>query len=103
MLTARRAFPGETVSDIVAGILRGEPDWQAAPAPLRPLLQRCLRKDPARRWHHMGDARLELEELPAAPVAAAGQARTPKSLRVAWVLAGLMTLVAAAAMGDRKS
>jgi serine/threonine protein kinase len=66
ILTGQRAFAGETVSDILAGILRGEPDWKALPAdtpPLvRSLLRRCLQKDPARRLQHIGDARIEIEE-----------------------------------------
>ena len=33
MLTARPAFPGETVSDTIAAILEREPDWGALPAP----------------------------------------------------------------------
>jgi len=66
ILTGQRAFAGETVSDILAGILRGEPDWKALPAdppPLvRSLLRRCLQKDLARRLQHIGDARIEIEE-----------------------------------------
>src|SRR5262245_14281263 len=54
MLTGRRTFPdGESVSDTLAGILRGEPDWTAlpteTPANIRTLLERCLRKDVKRR------------------------------------------------------
>ena len=50
MLTGRRAFAGETVTDIIAAVLKNEPDWAALPAdtppPIRPLLGRCLEKDP---------------------------------------------------------
>ncbi len=82
-LSARLAFRGDTVSDTVAGILRGEPDWQflpaETPASLRRLLRRCLQKDATQRLQHIGDARLELEEAFAAeaepPAAAAPQAR----------------------------
>src|SRR5438067_624951 len=81
-LTAQRAFAGETVSDILAGILRGEPDWKALPADtppiVRSLLRRCLRKDPARRLQHIGDARIEIEEAQAEPVAAAVAPRPGK-------------------------
>jgi serine/threonine protein kinase len=67
MLTGRRVFEtGETVSDAVASILTREPEWTAlrpdTPAHIRTLLRRCLQKDPARRLHHIADARLELEE-----------------------------------------
>ena len=65
-LTARQAFEGETVSDLIAHILTSEPDWnllpQATPPRVRELLRRCLEKDARRRLRDMGDARIELEE-----------------------------------------
>jgi len=71
MLTGRRPFDGETVSDVLAAVLRDEPDWDALPRRLSPalvrLLRRCLRRDPARRLRHVGDARLELEEAAEQP------------------------------------
>ena len=49
MLTGKRAFEGEDVSDTLAAVLRGEPDWTALPADvplaIRALMQRCLEKD----------------------------------------------------------
>src|SRR4030081_1661457 len=49
MLTGRRAFEGEDVSDTLAAVLRGEPDWNAlpatTPAPIGKLLRGCLEKD----------------------------------------------------------
>ena len=53
MLTGRRAFEGEDVSDTLAAVLRGEPDWTALPANVsrmtRILLMRCLEKDRKKR------------------------------------------------------
>src|SRR5262249_38915 len=53
MLTGRRAFEGEEVSDTLAAILMREPEWtrlpSAVPPPVRTLLQRCLEKDRRRR------------------------------------------------------
>src|SRR4030095_3789772 len=67
MLTARQAFAqAETVADTLAGILAREPDWTAlpedTPPKVRAVLQRCLRKDPAKRLQDMGNARIEIEE-----------------------------------------
>jgi serine/threonine protein kinase len=49
MLTGRRAFEGDGVSDTLAAVLRGEPDWTALPSGVPPLVrtlvQRCLKKD----------------------------------------------------------
>ena len=53
MLTGRRAFDGQTMSDTIARILEREPDWaalpRATPPPVRELLKRCLDKDPSGR------------------------------------------------------
>jgi serine/threonine protein kinase len=66
MLTGRRLFEGDAASDVLAAVLRDEPDWEILPDNLLPavnrLLRRCLRRDPAQRLRHIGDARLELEE-----------------------------------------
>src|SRR5947207_7831971 len=66
-LTGTQAFAGETVSDMIALILQGEPDWTrlpaATPEKLRMLLARCLEKDARRRLRDIGDARIEIEEL----------------------------------------
>ncbi len=65
MLTGQRLFAGETVSDILAAVLRADPDWEELPADtpsaLRRLLERCLTRDPRSRLRDAGDARLELE------------------------------------------
>jgi len=49
LLTGKQAFHGEDVTDILAAVVRAEPDWTALPANISPsirvLLQRCLRKD----------------------------------------------------------
>ena len=69
MLTGQRAFAGEDVSDTLAFIITKEPDWTALPAntpwTIRKLLRRCLEKDRKRRLRDIGDARMEIEELPA--------------------------------------
>ena len=71
MLAGRKAFPGETNPDCLAAVLGREPRWEAlpegTPPHLRALLRRCLQKDPQRRLRDIGDLRLELEDLIAAP------------------------------------
>jgi len=65
MLTGRRLFEGETVSDVLAGVLAREIDWSALPAdtppPVRHVLGRCLERDPRRRLRDIADARHDLE------------------------------------------
>jgi len=66
MLTGRRLFEGETVSDVLAAVLRAEPDLdilpEDTPASVRRLINRCLQRDPKSRLQWIGDARLELTE-----------------------------------------
>jgi serine/threonine protein kinase len=65
MLSGRRAFRGETSSDVIASILDHEPDWTAlprdVPASVRRLLEQCLVKDPKRRLRDIGQAWVELD------------------------------------------
>jgi Tol biopolymer transport system component len=98
-LTGRQAFRGETISDTLAAILKSEPDWEAfppeTPTRLRDLLRRCLRKDPRQRLHDIADARIEIEEISAAPAEVAGLpaagARAPRrASRLAWAALGLL-------------
>jgi serine/threonine protein kinase len=64
MLTGARLFDGETTSDILAAVLRAEPDWSKLPAetprPVVRLLHRCLERDSRQRLHHIADVRLEI-------------------------------------------
>ena len=65
MLTARRAFAGDEVSDTLASVLAREPDWALLPATVPPVLgtylRRCLHKELRQRIHHIADVRLSLE------------------------------------------
>ncbi|MGH9487036.1 MAG: protein kinase domain-containing protein [Terriglobales bacterium] len=91
MLNGRRPFQGATGSDVLAAILAREPDLAPLPPRLRPLVERCLRKDPQRRWQAMGDIRLALEEPEAA-------APSPQPRRASLGVAAAIALVAGAAL-----
>jgi len=71
LLTGKQAFHGESTTEILASVLREEPDWRALPAStpvkIRELLKRCLQKDSRQRLHDAADARIEIEEALAAP------------------------------------
>jgi hypothetical protein len=64
MLTGHKAFEGKSVPDVLASIVRDEPDWsrlpEDTPPSVRRLLRRCLARSPRERLQHIGDARLEL-------------------------------------------
>ncbi len=68
--TGKRLFDGETVTDVLAGVLRAEPDVSAVPARLRRLIAKCLEKDPKKRLRDIGDWQ-ELLTTDAAQVPAA--------------------------------
>jgi serine/threonine protein kinase len=99
MLTGRRAFPGDDVTETIANIVKTEPDWNALPVEtsvaVRALLRRCLHKDPDRRLRHIADARFNLED---AETLALPAPRPSVPVRVLpWAVAAC-SLVAAAAL-----
>jgi serine/threonine protein kinase len=67
MLTGKRAFQADSVTETLAAVLQKEPDWSrlpsTTPAHVRVLLHRCLQKDPKRRLRDIGDARISLDEV----------------------------------------
>ncbi len=100
-LSGRQAFRGETVSDTLAAILRGDPDWQAlpknTPANIQILLRRCLKKDPNHRLRDVGDARIEIKESLDSGTAwqtiiDAGVVKKESRERVAWAVTGVLFL-----------
>ncbi len=70
MLTGERLHTGETMPDTLASVLKEEPKWDKVPAQFRPLLRRCLEKDPKNRLRDIGDAM---------PLVAEGQPDTPRA------------------------
>ncbi len=78
MLSGRRPFRGETVTDTLAEILMKDPDWTelppGTPEPVQRLLRRCLERDAKRRLHSIADARIELHEA-TAPRTGSGRGR----------------------------
>jgi len=99
MLTGTRAFKGDDLTDTIAAVIRGDPDWSALPSdvPLlvRRLLARCLAKDRRNRIHDIADARIEIVDALVAPPETAGAHGGAHPSR--WQL-GLPWAVAAAAM-----
>ena len=71
MLTGRQVFKGELMSDVMASVLKSDPDYKGLPPAIHPqlraVLRRCLEKEPKQRWHDVGDVRIELEQVSADP------------------------------------
>ncbi|HYJ34226.1 MAG TPA: protein kinase [Candidatus Binatia bacterium] len=87
-LTGSPPFQGATVSDLIAGILEREPEWQrvppGTPGALRELVRRCVRKRMQDRPQEIREVRLELEVLAAGRAAPGvrGGAEEEKSIAV---------------------
>jgi len=64
MLTGRQAFPGDTITDVLAAVVTKEPEWDRVPVKVRRVLQACLQKDPKQRLQAIGDWRLAIEDAP---------------------------------------
>ncbi len=103
MLTGTRAFAGDDTSEVLAGVIKSEPNWQALPV-LPPLLdtflRRCLKKDPKQRLADMQDMRLALEgAFEAAAPQAASIVETPPAWRRLAVPGATLLLLSGAAAG----
>ena len=101
LLTGRRLFGAENVSETLAAVLREDPTWEMLPASVPPgvrrLLRRCLQRDRRNRLQHAGDARVEIQDVLSAPTADIAHQTMPSTRwreRVAWALAGVAVLVA---------
>ena len=103
MLTGRRAFAGDDVAEVLAAVIKSEPDWSLLPADVSPALrmhlQRALAKDPRTRVQSAGDLRLAIEgafDDPSAMPVQPGARATPTSAlrRLAWAAAGLFAGIA---------
>jgi len=100
LLTGKPAFHGEDVGDILAAVVKTEPDWTALPANISPsirvLLQRCLRKDRRQRTPDAATIRIEIEDALAAPKdAGASQAAPASTSKLPWAVAAALVIVAA--------
>ena len=79
MLTGKKLFRGEDVTEILASVIRDEPNLAETPASVRRLISECLQKDPRKRLRDIGDAWKMLDDTAAsaqpgaAPLAAAPQ------------------------------
>jgi eukaryotic-like serine/threonine-protein kinase len=105
MLTGRAAFAAPTVTEMLAAVLRGDPDWgalpQETPSGVRRLLRRALQKDDRLRLRDIGDARLEIGDPdrehgePTAPVPRGRSLRAGIALAVTAVAASGLTAIVA--------
>jgi serine/threonine protein kinase len=104
MLTGKRAFPGEDLTDTLGAVVKLDPPWDAVgadvPARVRQVLRVCLQKDPKQRAQAIGDVRLALEgafETAASQTvtAASSPSRSSRWLApIGWTVLGFAVAVA---------
>ena len=98
MLTGRRAFEGDEISDILAAVLRQDIDWTTLPPDTPPrvrrLLERCLDRDPKARLRDIGEARVLLSSPLSDPAATTDALPATETARgrhaFMWAAAGLV-------------
>jgi Tol biopolymer transport system component len=91
MVTGVRPFHGATVSDTLAAVLTSEPPWDRVPARIRPLVRRCLVKDPRHRLRDIADFDLALEAADGAAVTSEASLAPRASRRwLPWSVAALL-------------
>jgi Tol biopolymer transport system component len=93
IVTGHRLFEGEDLTETLAKVMRDRPDLSDVPLKVRRLLERCLEKDPKKRLRDIGDMELLLVATEA-PIAATA----PSPPRLQWIVAGIMTAIAAVAL-----
>jgi Tol biopolymer transport system component/predicted Ser/Thr protein kinase len=73
MLAGERLHHGDTTTEILASVIKEEPQWDKVPAQVQRLLRRCLEKDPNKRLRHIGDVMALVNDAPIAPIAVAAK------------------------------
>jgi serine/threonine protein kinase len=92
LITGKRLFTGDDVSEILAAVIKEQPKLDVAPPRVRRLLESCLEKDPVHRLRDIGDAWRLLDDPRVEPAA-------PR--RAKWLpwLAAAVFAIAAAVIG----
>jgi Tol biopolymer transport system component len=101
MLTAQQVFGGPTLTDTLAAIVRGDPDWSrlppGVPSGVVRMLRRCLAKDVRNRFRNIADVRIGILDMPAdMPSAEPVTMRSRRPIMVAAAVVGAVLGAAAA-------
>jgi eukaryotic-like serine/threonine-protein kinase len=99
MLTARQLFHGETVSDILASVLKDDRNLDSVPEKVRPLLKRCLEKNPRKRLQAIGDWDLLLDRAPGSQLGVDSKTAKPSRFAKIVIAAAVVLAVATLSLG----
>jgi Tol biopolymer transport system component len=97
MITGRRAFAGNSTAETLAAVLREQPTAPSeltpgVPRDLEKVILRCLQKEPDRRFQHMGDVKVELQEIREESDSQPAAAQAPARRRRRWWLAAALAV-----------
>jgi Tol biopolymer transport system component/predicted Ser/Thr protein kinase len=98
MVTGTRLHYGETTTEVLASVMREEPQWDKVPPQLHRLLRRCLEKDLQKRQRHIGDVMALVDDAPAASAPVAQQRAGKRWLWLLVAAAGVLAVVAVLAL-----
>jgi serine/threonine protein kinase/Tol biopolymer transport system component len=96
MVSGRRPFAGDHITDILAGVVSKDPDWSVVPRPILRLIKACLEKDPKKRLRDIADGWHLLDETSSPPSGA--PAEPPSRQRMAVVAPWAFAAVAVSAL-----
>src|ERR1700694_3978945 len=85
MLTGKRLHHGDTTTEVLASVIKEEPQWDKVPPQFQRLLRRCLEKDPQKRLRHIGDVMALVDDTPVAPIAAPATAEPRRRSRTVFI------------------
>ncbi len=106
MLAGKQAFSGDTISDVLASVLKNDLDWNLLPkdlpAPVLNLLRRCLNPDRRNRLRDIGEARVAIADYLSGKTAGVPTATAKDASGHSWRLllgaVAVLTLIAAGAI-----
>jgi len=96
MLTSKRLHHGETTTEILASVIKEEPQWDKVPVQVQRLLRRCLEKEPQKRLRHIGDVMALVDDAPAVHVAVSAPLARPNRWLLPIVAVAVLAIAATA-------
>jgi serine/threonine protein kinase len=98
LLTGTSAFGGGSVTEVLANVINGEPDWAVLPSgtppAMRMCVERCLQRDPRQRFHDVGDVRLLMQGVFERYIVNSETERPSSVSYAGWATAAIVALAA---------
>jgi Tol biopolymer transport system component/predicted Ser/Thr protein kinase len=98
LITGKRLFGGEDAGEMLAKVIRDEPDLSDAPSSVQRLLAECLQKDPRKRLRDIGDVWRLLDGAPAAGRAVVAPEQ-PRKFQWLWPAVAALLLLSTGLLG----